>query len=144
MASTPDTPLTPLGKQLRAGRKRAGLSIRQAAALAGLSHTAWTTLETGRRAQQGNKVPRPRVPTVLSAAHVVNLDPAKALRLAGYDPRHWIPDETSDPPAADSRTVADRIGLLSGSRLDAVAAIVHHMLVPTPHVVDTDGESDVA
>lgn len=140
MASTPDTPLTPLGKQLRAGRRRASLSIRQAAKLAGFSHTAWTTLETGRRAQQGDKVPQPRVPTVLAAARVVNLDPAKALRLAGYDPRNWLPEETGEAPPADTSTVADRIRMLSGERLDAVAALVNQYLPATRD--DTTGTDD--
>lgn len=125
MAPHPDTPLTPLGRRLRAGRSRSGLSIRQAATLAGFSRTTWATLETGTRSN-GDKVRgRPRVDTVMAAARVVNLDPAKALRLVGYDPQHWLPNET---PTGDPHAVADRIKLLTGQRLDDVAAIVHRLL----------------
>lgn len=129
MAPTPDAPLTPLGRRLRAGRGRSGLSIRQAAKLAGLSHTAWNTLETGLRSN-GEKVRgKPRVATVTAAARVVNLDPGRALRLAGWNPQHWLPADTDNGgPSADQRAVADRIKLLTGDRLDEVAAIVHRLL----------------
>jgi hypothetical protein len=145
MPSNPETPSTPLGAQLRAGRERVGLSIRQAAKLANFSPTTWATLETGTRDQGGEKVTsKPTTTTVIAAARVVDLDVAEALRLAGYDPRHWTTPQ-SDGPVADHRTVAERIALLNDTQLAAVAAIVHLMPAPTPRAVDTNGEeSDVA
>jgi hypothetical protein len=147
MPSTPETPLTPLGAALRAGRERDRLSIRQAAKLAKFSHTTWTSLETGIRSTQGEKVSagKPDPGFVIAAARVVDLDVAEALRLAGYDPRHWTTAPQPDGPVADHRTVAERIALLNDTQLAAVAAIVHLMPAPTPRAVDTNGEeSDVA
>ena len=142
MAPNPDAPLTPLGRRLRAGRSRSGLSIRQAATLAGFSHTTWNTLETGIRSN-GDKVRgRPRVDTVIKAARVVNLDAAKALRLVGYDPHHWLPSETDDEAPADPGAVADRIKQLTGKRLDEVAAIVHRLLTPEQHSADTSADDE--
>lgn len=146
MPSTPDT--TPLGAALRAGRKSAKLSIRQAARLANCSPTTWTTLETGTRTEHGARKQSGTTPRfVITAARVVDVDPAEALRLAGYDPEHWFPTDTSEAPPADARTVADRIALLTGERLSAVAAVVHLMLTPDQRRTDNaedDGESDVA
>jgi transcriptional regulator with XRE-family HTH domain len=147
MPSTPDTPTTPLGAELQAGRKRAQLSIRRAAELANISRTTWATLETGTRIEQGvPKASRTTPGFVIAAARVVNVDPAHALRLAGYDPEHWFPADVAAAAPADARTVADRIAMLSGERLNAVAAIVHLMLAPEHRGVDTaaDDESGAA
>lgn len=142
MPSTPDSSTTPLGAALRAGRRHAGLSIRQAAKLANFSHTTWDTLETGTRAKAGSRVrARTTAGVVIAAARVVDLDPAEALRLAGYDPEHWIPADASEAPPADARTVADRIALLTGERLNAVAAVVHLMLAPEQREAAT-GETE--
>lgn len=68
------TPPAAVGAMLRAARERAGLSVRQAARLAGIAHTHLLGMEAGRRC--------PSVIVADAIAAVLDLDPDERALLA--------------------------------------------------------------
>lgn len=70
--------LTQLGEVLEDHRRRAGLSKSQVTRSMSSARSTWDRMISGNH--------RPGVELVLKAARAVSLDPAEALRLAGFDP----------------------------------------------------------
>ena len=134
MAATTDK-TWPLGQFIRDGRKRAGLSIREAAQRADLSHGAWGMLESGKRSVGGGRhesvVPPPR--QIITAAGVVGVDPPRALRLAGYDPAVTAPDLEAGPTITQSE-LAEKVARLTAAQRAAVMATIEAMLDPSRDV----------
>ncbi|MGW0631015.1 helix-turn-helix domain-containing protein [Streptomyces sp. NPDC002758] len=78
----------PLGAALRKARKRAGLSLRDAAGGTGISYSTLSRVENG-------LVPMPSLEAAAAVARNVGLDEGEALRLAG----RLAPPRCSPPPA---------------------------------------------
>lgn len=110
------------GRELRAARSRAGLSIRRAAKLAGVSEGRWRQLESGVQSVGGVPVAiRTKPETAVKVAAVVALPADRALTLAGFDPKVHMP--ASGDPSEDERLVARLVqaaadGLRSGNFVD--------------------------
>lgn len=76
------------GRRVAGRREELGLSRRRAAALSGVSETAWRNIEHGREVRRGVERPSPNPPqriTVRKIAGVLGWPVGDALRWAGYD-----------------------------------------------------------
>jgi hypothetical protein len=95
---TPDTDPWPFGAELERHRHAAGLSIRKAAKLAGISEGWWRQLETGVQKVGGQAVPigGTKESTVSRVARAVSWNPNKARALAGFPP------ESADEPDVEA------------------------------------------
>lgn len=119
-----------LGPKLKKAREGAGLSQREAAKAAGFSVTTWGQLETGiRKVGNGMESPvNPRASVVASAADVVGLDVAEALRMAGIDPKH-APKGAQRPTVSQSRLLESFARLTEPQRaalLDLIESMLPH------------------
>jgi transcriptional regulator with XRE-family HTH domain len=119
----------PLGKRLKAAREAAGLSQREASAAAGFSVTTWGQLETGvKKLGGGLESPmNPRASIVMSAAQVVGMDPAEALRMAGIAPERHVPSGSQRPTVSQSRLLEYFARLTEGQRA-ALLNLIESML----------------
>jgi hypothetical protein len=86
--TTPDPPLlTPLGQLLEHARQKVmHISGREAARLAGMSEGRWRQIVRGVQAKAGMDIPvTAPARTIVAMALAVEVDPAEALRAAGFD-----------------------------------------------------------
>lgn len=129
----------PLGTQLKALRKEAGLSLRAAAQAAGITAPTLDAMEKGYRAGPGGRYIPARNPdanNVIRAAEAVGLNAAEALRLAGHLAPAAVPTSKA---SVGVRALAEKFALLPEAFREHLAAIVEEHLRATGHLPPSDG-----
>lgn len=135
-AHTPDADRDwPAGDLIRDAREARGMSLTEAAGIAGLAVGSWWSIENGLRAEGGEYRPaNPRSTNLARAADAVGLNPTTVLRAAGRDPRVITPRRGS--PSVTERELSHRVSRLTSEQRDAIVALIDTMLTGKDDDVD--------
>lgn len=114
-----------VGEALRTHRQLAGLSVREAAAHAGVSQSRWRQAEAGYESRQGRKIPVQVTPNrLVRMARAIGLDPIVLLEIAGHDTGHAeaaLEDRIASPSGAMPVVNVDGLDAEAIARVQAYA-----------------------